>query len=239
MTEITGLRETVEDVLASYEARIENLSSIFDASQSLIGNLPESLLDDKQGREKINTQLKDLLAKNSNLRKKDFDKMMRGVLSFQEERGEEVKGLVKKYLSEERNVALGLRKTLVEFKDALANGEMQKIKDVQFALKKLFAKQEKRKGEIVSRLKEFQSEQEEIPRQLTVLLTKGEKLRIKDFKSMLNEIKAQRAERLSLQKERREEVAKMLKGFRAQRKKFAFPTKAIDIDEAKNIKKMK
>lgn len=227
MPEMTGLKETVEDVLVSYEARIESLSSMFEASQSLIGNLPKSLLDDEQGKEKINTQLKDLLAKNSNLRKKDFDKMMHSVLSFQEERGEEVKGLVKKYLGEERNVALGLRKTLIEVKDALATGEIQKIKGVQLALKTLFAKQEKRKGEIVSRLKEFQSEQGEIPRRLTELLAKGEDLRIKDFKSMLDNIKTQRTERLSLQKKRMEEVAKMIKDFRAQRQKLAFPTKAI------------
>lgn len=239
MAEVLALKdkETVEDVLASYEARIENLSSIFEVSYSLIDCLPESLLDNKQEKEKINIQLRDLLAKNDSLRKKDYDEMMSGVLSFQEECGEEIKGLIKEYFTEERSVALVLREALKECKDALARGDIKKIKHVQSALKTLFTRQEERKGEIVSRLKEFQSEQKEIPRQLTDLVAKGEGLRIRDFKLMVSKIKAQRMERISLQKKRKEEVAKMLQDFRAQRQKLAFPTKAIDIDEVRGDKK--
>ena len=232
-------KETVEDVLASYEARIENLSSVFEVSYSLIDCLPESLLDNKQEKEKINIQLRDLLAKNDSLRKKDYDEMMSSVLSFQEECGEEIKGLIKEYFTEERSVALVLKEALKECKDALTRGDIEKIKHVQSALKTLFTKQEERKNEIVSKLKEFQREQKEIPRQLTDLVAKGEGLRIRDFKSMISKIKAQRVERISLQKKRKEEVAKMLQDFRAQRQKLAFPTKAIDIDEAKNVKKLK
>lgn len=239
MPETLDLKETVEDILASYEARIDNLSSVFEVSQSLIDCLPESLLDNKQEKEKINIQLRDLLAKNDSLRKKDYDKMMSSVLSFQEECGEEIKGLVKEYFTEERSVALVLRGALKECKDALVRGEIEKIKHVQSALKTLFTRQEERKSEIVSRLKEFQSEQKEIPRQLTELLAKGEDLRIRDFKSMIGKIKAQRVERISLQKKRKEEVAKMLQDFRTQRQKLAFPTKAIDRDEAKSLKEAK
>ena len=98
---------------------------------------------------------------------------------------------------------------------------------MQSALKILFTRQDERKSEIVSRLKEFQNEQKEIPHKLIELLAKGENLRIMDFKLMINEIKAQRVERISLQKERKEDVAKMLQNFRAQRQKLAFSAKAI------------
>lgn len=236
MPGVIDLKETVEDVLASYETRIENLSSVFEVSQSLIDCLPESLIDNKPEKEKINTQLRDLLAKNDSLRKKDYDKMMASVLSFQEECGEEVKGLIKEYFTEERSVALVLKEALKECKDALTRGEIGKIKHVQSALKTLFTKQEERKNEIVSRLREFQSEQKEIPRQLADLLAKGECLRIMDFKLMINGIKAQRVERVSLRKTRKEEVAKMLQNFRAQRQKLAFPQKAINIDDGKGVK---
>ena len=236
MPGVIDLKETVEDILTSYETRIENLSSVFEVSQSLIDCLPESLLDNKPEKEKINGQLRDLLAKNDSLRKKDYDKMMASVLSFQEECAEEVKGLIKEYFNEERSVALVLKEALKECKEALARGEIEKIKHVQSALKTLFTKQEERKSEIVSRLKEFQSEQKEIPRQLTDLVAKGENLRIRDFKSMISKIKDQRVERISLQKKRKEEVAKMLQDFRKQRQKLAFPQKAIDIDSSKSVK---
>ena len=230
-------KETVEAVLASYEARIENLSSVFEVSQSLIDCLPDSLLDNNHEKEKINIELRDLLAKNDSLRKKDYDKMMVSILSFQEECGEEIKSLIKEYFTEERSVALVLKEALSECKDALARGEVEKIKHVQSALKTLFTRQEERKSEIVSRLKEFQSEQKEIPRQLTDLVAKGEGLRIRDFKSMIKKIKAQRVERISLQKNRKAEVAKMLQDFRKQRQKLAFSQKAIDIDDRKSSKK--
>jgi hypothetical protein len=239
MPEVLALKETVEDILTSYETRIENLSSVFEVSQSLIDCLPESLLDNKQAKDKTNIELRDLLAKNDSLRKKDYDKMMASVLSFQEECGEEIKDLVKEYFTEERSVAIVLREALKECKDALARGEIEKIKHVQSALKTLFTKQEERKNEIVSRLKEFQSEQKEIPRQLTDLLAKGENLRIRDFKLMISKIKSERVERISLQKTRKEEVAKMLQDFRKQRQKLAFPPKAIDIEAAKSVKETK
>jgi len=231
-------KETVEDILSSYETRIENITSIFEVSQSLVDTLPESLLGDKKKKEKVTVELKDLLARNDNLRKKDFDKMMDSVSSFQEECGEEMKDLVREYFDEERGVTQILRKALKEFKDALARGEIKKIKNLQLSIKELFAEREKRKSEIVSRLKEFQGEQEEIPRQLTGLLAKGEDLRIRDFKSMLSRIKTERVERLSLRKKRKEDVTKMLQDFKRQRQRLAFPPKAIDnIGEAKNAKK--
>ena len=239
MPGVIDLKETVENVLASYETRIENLSSVFEVSQSLIDCLPESLLDNKQAKDRINIELRDLLAKNDSLRKKDYDKMMASVLSFQEECGEEIKDLVKEYFTEERSVAIVLREALKECKDALTRGEIEKIKHVQSALKTLFTKQEERKNEIVSRLKEFQSEQKEIPRQLTDLVAKGEGLRIRDFKLMVSKIKTQRVERISLQKKRKEEVAKMLQDFRTQRQKLAFPPKAIDIGAVKSVKDTK
>ena len=239
IADLKGAKETVEDILTSYETRIENLSSVFEVSQSLIDCLPESLLDDKQGKDKINIQLRDFLAKNDNLRKRDYDRMMSSVLSFQEECGAEIKSLVKEYFTEERSVALVLKEALKECKDALARGEIEKIKHVQSALKTLFTRQEERKSEIVFRLREFQNEQKEIPRQLTELLAKGENLRIRDFKSMIGKIKAERVERINLQKKRESEVAKMLQDFRTKRQKLAFSTKAIDIKEAKTVKKNK
>ena len=236
---LKATKETVEDILASYETRIENLSSVFEVSQSLIDCMPESLLDNKQEKEKINLQLRDFLAKNDSLRKKDYDKMMISILSFQDECGEEIKGLVKEYFAEERSVALVLKEALKECKDALTRGEIEKIRHVQSALKTLFTKQEERKNEIVSRLREFQSEQKEIPRQLTELLAKGEGLRIRDFKLMISKIKAQRAERIILEKNRKEEVAKMLQDFRTKRQKLAFMPRAIDIDGGKSVKETK
>ena len=99
--------------------------------------------------------------------------MMDSVSSFQEECGEEMKDLVREYFDEERGVTQILRKALKEFKDALARGEIKKIKNLQLSIKELFAEREKRKSEIVSRLKEFQGEQKRYRASLQVFWLKG------------------------------------------------------------------
>ncbi len=227
MSKTTDLNNTVEEVLSSYETRIAGISAVFDTAKFLLTELPGSILDDKEKREKINNQLRDLLAKNGHLRRKDFDNMMLGVLSLQEEREKEVKELVKEYFNEQLAAAQALKKAMEEFKGSLTKGGIEKVKKIQAAIKGLLIDQDARRFEVTSRLKEFRLEQQELPQRLGELLAKGEALRIKDFKSMLDRIKSQREERIELNKKRREEVAKMLQDFRHKRQREYIPIKAV------------
>jgi len=217
MSETVELTNVVEDIISSYEARIESISSIFDATPLILGEFQESLLNTKQEGEKINTQLRDILAKNKSLRKKDFDKMMQGILSAQDERKKEVRDLLKGYLNAQKELSQTLRDNLAKVKDALAKSEAGRVKEFQALIKEIFIKQEERKEEITSKLKEFQKEQHEMAKRLKELLAKGRELTIGDFKSMLKEFKTQHKERLACQKERKEEVNKMLSDFKKER----------------------
>ena len=55
--------------------------------------------------------------------------MMQGVLSVQEEREAEVKNLLKGYLNQQREMAHTLRENLAKFKDVLAKGDVQRVKE--------------------------------------------------------------------------------------------------------------
>jgi len=165
--------------------------------------------------------LRDTLAHNEHLRKKDFDSMTQGVLSAQEERETEVKNLLKGYLNQQREMARTLRENLAKFKDALVKGDVQRVKEFQEMIKEVFANQDARKEEVTSKLKEFQKQQQELAKGLKALLSKGRELRIKDLKSMLQEFRTQHKERLAHQIERRKEVNKMLGTFKQERKEVA------------------
>jgi len=213
------MKNIVENILSSYEARIQSIGSIFDTTHLILGDFQQSFFDTKQEREKINTQLRDTLAKNEHLRRKDFDNMMQGILATQDEREKEVGNLLKEYFNDQKTMAQALRENLEKFRGSLSKGEAGRVKEFQEMVKEILAKQDERKDEVTSKLKEFQKEQRDLAIRLKKLLVKGKELRIKDLKSMLKEFRAQREKRLALQNKRREEVVKMLNSFKKKRQK--------------------
>lgn len=226
MSDSSNLKKVVEGIVSSYETKVESISSIFDSTPLILNGLQQSILDTKEEREKVNNQLKDILAKNEHLRRKDFDDMMQRILSTQEQREKEVRHLLKNYFNEQKTMAHTLREGLEKFKDSLGHGELARVKEFQGMIGEILAKQNGRKNEIVSKLKEFQKEQGDLAIRLKELLTKGNSLRIRDFKSMLKEFRAQREQRLALQKKRKEEVAKMLTSLREKRLRTTSSSKA-------------
>lgn len=204
------LKNTVEDVLSSYEERVESVGSFFDAAYSVLGGLPGSLGDIKGERETMRAQVQDILARTEHLRKKDFNNMMRGIQATQAQRETEVGILLKEYINKEKAMALALRENLAKFKEALAGGEVERVKEFQTHIKAIFAEQEGRKRSVTSMLLEFQRQQRHSAAKLRELLARGNALRIKDLKLMVKEFGNQKEKRLALQKGRKEEVAELL-----------------------------
>ena len=215
------MKNIVENVISSYEARIQSIGAIFDSTHQLLEGFQDGLLDTRGEREKIKAELRENLAKNGSLRKKDFDNMMQDILSAQEQREKQVKSLLKNYLNEQREMANALGESLGNVKGALSKGEIRRVKEFQATITEILAKQEQRKQKVSSELKEYQKNQQEMAKRLKELLAKGRELRIKDLKSMLAEFKIQHKERITQQKERKEEVQNMLGGFKKERSEAA------------------
>ena len=221
MPSSTDTENIVDNIISSYETRIESVEALFETSHQIFQNFQDCLFDTRQEREKINNQLRENLAKNESLRKKDFDQMMSVISSHQDQSEREVKSLSKTYLTEQTRLARELREGLRSFKDALAKGEAQRVREFQTLIKEIFAEQEKRKEEVVSKLKEFQKEQQGMAKMLKSLLAKGRELRIRDLKLMLADFKKQRKERIARQQERQQEVQNLLGEFKAERAEVA------------------
>ncbi len=215
------MNKIVNNILSSYEARIKSIGSIFDTTHQILQGFQEALLDTRQEREKIRVELRESLTKNGSLRRKDFDNMMQSILLTQEEREKEVGNLLNQYFNEQREMAQALRGNLESVKDSLVKREAQRLKGFQEMTKEILAKQDKRKEEVTSKLKEFQKEQNVLAVRLKELLAKGKEIRIRDFKSMLKEFKAQHKERISRQQERKEMVHNLIESFKKERVKAA------------------
>jgi len=210
MPEALDLKNAAENAVAAYEIKVESVGTMLDTAHQILDDFQEAFLDNKEERRKISTELRDILAHNEHLRKKDFDSMMRGILSAQEEREAEVKNLLKGYLNQQREMAHILREDLAKFKDALAKSDVRRVKEFQEMIKEVLANQDARKEEVAFKLKEFQKEQQDMAKRLKALLVKGRELRIKDLKEMLQEFRTQHKERLARQIERGKEVNEML-----------------------------
>lgn len=214
------MKDIVEDMISSYETGIQRTATIFDTTQQILTGFQDSLLDTldtKEEREGVRSQLRESLARNRSLRRKDFDNMMQGTLSIQDEREKEVRSLLKGYLNDQKGMAQGLREGLRKFQDSLTKGETQRVKEFECMIKGILAKQDERKREVTSKLKDFQKEQQEMTKKLKELLDRGSKLRARDLKSMLEEFRSRHEERMTRQKERKEEVQGMLNDFRKER----------------------
>jgi len=207
----------LEDIIFSYETRIQSIEAFFEATHQVFQDFQDSLVNTRQEREKINSQLRESLAKNGSLRRKDFDKMMNVISLHLDESEQQVRKLSQEYLGEQTKLMQQLREGLRDFKDALTKGQVQKVRELQTLIKEILTRQDESKIEVTSKLKEFQQGQQQTSKMLGDLLARGEDLRIRDFKAMLTEFKRQRKERIACQERRRREVKDMLGEFKAKR----------------------
>ena len=207
----------VESIISSYETRIQSIETLFETSHQILVDMQDSVLNARQEREKVNHDLRENLAKNVFLRKRDFDTLMSTILDYQDQGEQEVRNLSRRYLSEQTDTVRELRENLRNFREALTKGETQRVKDFQTAIKEILTEQQQTKSETVSRLGEFQKEQQETATMLKNLLAKGRELRIKDLKLMLAEFKRQHRNRATDREKRRQEVKDLLGEFKAKR----------------------
>jgi hypothetical protein len=205
------MKDMVDQIVSSYETRIQSIGTLFDATHQVLQGFHDSLLDTREEREKLNGELRENLAKSKSLRRKDFDNSMEGIILTQNEREKEVRNLLNSYLHGQKEMAQDLRENLEGFRDSLAKGEAQRVKAFQEMIKEILVKQEGRKDEVTGRLNEFKKEQKMLASRLKELLSKGKELRIRDFKSMLKEFKGHHEERLARQEERKLEVRQLLR----------------------------
>ena len=195
------MKRIAQEIVSSYESRISTVGTIIDNTHQILG-------DFKIKRDEMSSQLKQTLANEESLRKKDFDNMMKDILVHQEDRENQARDLLKTFFEEQKEIAQVIKRNLAEGEEKVRiSGFKKMLEDIQ-------ARQKARENEVSVMLKEFQTEYKEIAESLRSLLDKGEAIRIKDFKEMLKNIR-------SRQEERTKEVRAKLDEFSKERQDMA------------------
>jgi len=206
------IKKLTNEVVFSYESRISEVGIIIDNTYRILEEF-------KTKRNEMSNQLKENLAKEGSLRKKDFDSMMEEILSRQDEREKQVKDLLRTFLEEQKEAAQTIKKNLAE-------GEKVRITDFKKILQDIQARQKARENKVSIALMTFQKEYKEVAESLHNLLDKGEAIRIKDFKEMVKNIRSRQIERAN-------EVREKLDEFRKERQDMASEWHKLTIAMAK------
>lgn len=189
MTFREGMRDIIENMVSSFEIGIQNIETVFDTTCQFLNDYHESFLIMEQEKEKVKAELREWLAKNRSLRRKDFDIMMGGIFSIQDERDQEVMDLLKNYLNEQKEVALNLNEYLEKLRISLVRGKVQWMRRFQALINEIRTKQDERKEEVISQLREYQKKQGALVSRLKELMAKGREIQIMDIKFMLKQFK--------------------------------------------------
>jgi hypothetical protein len=175
------LKTLANSILDSYEMRVSTVNALMEQSYHLFRDYQSEL-------EEMIDLLKANLAKAKSLRKTDFDRMMRGIMERRRSQGEAAEEVFKLFQEEEAAMIGRLRKIIV-------SGSRSSLEDVEAIREDILKRQKERENSIIRVLKRFQVEQEELKIALKSLLSKGECVRIKDFKLMLRSLRAQHGTR--------------------------------------------
>jgi len=229
------MEKILKDIVTSYDNRISEVGTVIENTYQVLEEYQNDILQSKEDREKIKTQLREALTSQQHLRRKDFDQMIDKISGGITDRKEKIENNqyiireeLKDYLDKQKDIAAALRERLARFTDHLKENESNRLVDFKIYLKDLQSQQEKRGEEVRKMLEGFRKELEVyraeqmlMSQTLRDLLNKGNSLRIRDFKVAILEIQAQQRERKALWKEERKRVKETLAGFRLPKKIFS------------------
>ncbi len=199
----------VENVLDSYDTRLQNVENVLTTPCEFL-EMQDVITEERKKRDGIAAQIKESLAQNESLRKKDFDEMIQRIMAAQEQREHQVRALLKSYLTAQKQMANSLRESLIEFKTALQEKNLERVDAHKTFLQKLLQDQDSRRRKVETQLKDFRDSHHAMAENFKQLLNKGKQLRIKDLKELLSEFENDRQHRAKGHKRRKEEVDVLL-----------------------------
>jgi chromosome segregation ATPase len=202
MKVLEEMKGVVDSIINSYEDRIAFVEEINQEVEKMLEDFHQNLEKEREERERINNQLRETLARNESLRRKDFDRMMGGILSSRKKREEEVEKIqktvrkkLKASLSEYKKMASGLRRSLSNFSEGLSTSNISRIEKAKRDFEKIKKEREKRREGVELLLKksqdtlsDFRKERERIRESLKKLASCGKNLKVRDFKETIKNL---------------------------------------------------
>lgn len=173
----------LEEIINSYELNVSTVTSLI---RQVVRKVKIFHREQTQMAEK----LKDILAKNRSLRRKDFDTMIADIQIQQAKREKGITHMIENFCKEEEETVAGLR-------EILSGKSSSTIESFNILKKKMLGRPKEREKRLSRMLKNFHRDQEEIAVVLRKLLEKGPAVRIKDLKAMIRAFQIEHQDEIS------------------------------------------
>jgi len=171
------LKALANSVIDSYEMRVRTVNGLMEQAYGFLRSFQMEL-------EEMIDRLRDNLAKGESLRKKDFDRMMADFTERRLSHQLTAEDVLSRFQKEETEMIDRLRKIIV-------SGGRSNLNDMELIRDDILKRQKEREASVIQALKRIQVEQEELKAAIKRLLSKGEDVRMKDFKLMLKSLRVQ------------------------------------------------
>ena len=179
MKDSAEFKELIEKIIDSYESKVKMVTS-------LMRQVYQKIKKYQNDQDLMINRLRDILAKNEFLRKKDFDLMIAEINNDQKTREKEISQTVEEFCKEEEEIVVKLKRIL-----SLKSTSI--LEDFNIVKNRILNRSTQNGEKKISRmLKDFHRDQEEINTALRMLLEKGSSVKIKDFKAMLKAFRIER-----------------------------------------------
>lgn len=165
------MKINIEHIISSYEIKVKNVNSLIDKVLQKIKCLHIEQMQ-------MANRLRDILAKNQNLRKKDFDEMIRDIQNRHRQRENEISETAERFYKQEKEI-------LNQLRGLISEESSSKYEDFKKLKKRMLDNSKQREKKLARMLKNFHKEQQELTRVLRILVNKGPSVRIKDLKNMI------------------------------------------------------
>ena len=139
-----------------------------------------------------------------------MQKWAQDMLDLYDNRLKKVEALRKKSTQLLENLKKQQEELSIQLREFLAKDRSLRRKDFETVISGIRIRQKEREDEVEEELKRFREEMNERKNKLEKILTRGESLRIKDFKTTIADIQV-------YQKKREGEIKKLLKDFQKER----------------------
>ncbi len=171
MSNLDDFRTITRNIVDSYEAKVKTVSNLM---RQVEGKIVAAYEDQRNAIEKI----RDTLAANQNLRKRDFDRLMAPVVELQETRREQIRELMNAFCREEEENA-------AQLKAVLEPGTGSSLNDFARLKEKILDRPRDAEAHLGELLKSFHQDQAELDVLLRRLLNKGERVHLKDVRKAM------------------------------------------------------
>lgn len=186
-----SIDDFLEDIITSYEDRIQKIETIFNTSQTvadsyhvLLNDFQHSLQELRKERTALSTMLRDNMAKNGSLRKNDYDILMNDIFFLLDRKEKEAKDEFHKYIEDQRTMANFLRQGIFGIKNTKLIDNKEKIDDFKLGLETILSSQQDRKNGVIVKFLEYQNMHQNITRDFQVLLDQDINIKCKDIKKV-------------------------------------------------------